>query len=280
MLKNENHAFKGAIACKLLYLMLLLAGGCRENLQTEIAQNPLTNECPQTPHNPLTPNNVTELSLGPQNIKESGTLRAGKSLGYLFKAQSGQQLNYSTNDDICIWVYAPNNQLIAGTDLPISGNYTIQVSTRKALTTFNLEMSLESRPTANQNSIAPPPPIPQTSPPVPPQNPTTQPPPNPQQPISPVPPQNPAPAKTTAQILDDIADEIFHQRHPQLRGRKIQPSETALAQEWAQIRRCDAVVDYRFYQEHPELRGRKIIPGETDLQQDWWAIRQTVNGCY
>ena len=284
MFKNEKRTFKWAIACKFLYLMLL-AGGCKENPQTAIALNPVIDECPQTPLNTLTPNNVKELSLGPQNLKESGRMRAGKSLGYLFKAESGQQLNYSSDDEICIWVYAPNNQLIVGKDLPMSGNYTIQVSTRKSVTTFTLEMSLESLPTANQNPATPPPPISQPISPVQSHHTAAPPPPNPQ-PI-PVQPQHPVvqsvpptSVKTTAEILDDMADEIFYQRYPQLRGRKIQPGETALVQEWAQIRRCDAVVDYRFYREHPELRGRKIIPGETDLQQDWWAIHQTVSGCH
>ena len=155
MFKNEKRTFKWAIASKFLCLMLLLAGGCKENPQTAIALNPQTNECPQTPHNALTPNNVKELSLGPQNLKESGTLRVGKSLGYLFKAELGQQLNYRTDEDICIWVYAPNNELVVGTDLPISGNYTIQLSTLKGVTTFTLEMRLESLYTADRKLSSP-----------------------------------------------------------------------------------------------------------------------------
>ncbi|MBD1937673.1 serine/threonine-protein kinase [Microcoleus sp. FACHB-68] len=89
----------------------------------------------------------------------------------------------------------------------------------------------------------------------------------------------PVPAVPTAKELDNIADRIFSERYPELAGRKIQPNETYLAQEWAQIRQCAAVVDYIFYQRHPELGGRKILPTETDLQQQWLNIREGVNGC-
>jgi hypothetical protein len=64
-----------------------------------------------------------------------------------------------------------------------------------------------------------------------------------------------------------------------LRGRKISPNETYLAQEWKQIRRCEAIVDYRFYQRHPELQGRKILSGETQLAREWMRIKRTVPGC-
>lgn len=79
--------------------------------------------------------------------------------------------------------------------------------------------------------------------------------------------------------LDDLADRIFYDRHPELRGRKIKADEKALAQEWSQIRQCDAVVDYVFYQRHPELEGRKILTGEKDLSEEWLQIKSTVGGC-
>ncbi|MBD2043163.1 serine/threonine-protein kinase [Microcoleus sp. FACHB-672] len=89
----------------------------------------------------------------------------------------------------------------------------------------------------------------------------------------------PVPAVPTSKELDNIADRIFSERYPELAGRKIQPNETNLAQQWAQIRQCEAVVDYIFYQRHPELGGRKILPTETDLQQQWLNIREGVDGC-
>ena len=82
-----------------------------------------------------------------------------------------------------------------------------------------------------------------------------------------------------AQKLDDLADRIFYERHPELRGRKILPGETALAQEWNRIRWCEAIVDYTFYERHPELRDRKILPGEKDLAREWLDIKKTINSC-
>jgi hypothetical protein len=80
-------------------------------------------------------------------------------------------------------------------------------------------------------------------------------------------------------VLDAMADRIFNERHPELRGRKIRADETGLAQEWLQIRRCEAVVDYTFYQRHPGLRGRKIRHDETALAREWQEIRQNYYGC-
>jgi hypothetical protein len=84
----------------------------------------------------------------------------------------------------------------------------------------------------------------------------------------------------TARQLDGIADRIFNERHPELRGRTIRPGETWLAQEWLDIRSCEAVVDYTFYQRHPELGGRKIRPDETDLAREWQEIRNNYYGCH
>ncbi len=79
--------------------------------------------------------------------------------------------------------------------------------------------------------------------------------------------------------IDKIADRIFYERHPELRGRKIRPGERNLAREWQEIRQCDAVTDYFFYQRHPEMKGRKIESYETDLIEEWQAIRRRVDGC-
>ena len=70
---------------------------------------------------------------------------------------------------------------------------------------------------------------------------------------------------STNEVIDKLADRIFYQRHPELRGREIRLEEVQLGKEWLKIRKCDAEVDYIFYQRHPELKGRKISSGETNL---------------
>lgn len=79
--------------------------------------------------------------------------------------------------------------------------------------------------------------------------------------------------------IDAYADRIFYERYPEWAGVKIRPHQTNLAQEWLQIRRCEAVVDYIFYQRHPELAGRKIQRHETYLVQEWNDIYDSVEGC-
>lgn len=95
----------------------------------------------------------------------------------------------------------------------------------------------------------------------------------------------PTPASKTSQPstdekkIDDLADRIFYEKYPQLRGQKIRPEQTNLAREWQKIRACEATVDYLFYQRHPELNERKILPGEKDLSKEWSTIKRQVGGC-
>ncbi len=84
---------------------------------------------------------------------------------------------------------------------------------------------------------------------------------------------------SSSQVLDNIADRIFYEKHPELNSRKIRPNETDLIQEWDQIRRCDAVVDSIFYQRHPELGGRKIRPDEHNFSREWIEISNNLRGC-
>ncbi|MFW6296755.1 MAG: ARC6/PARC6 family protein [Halothece sp.] len=130
---------------QLLYLMLMAIAGCSENgfpFNINAASNSQasTNGCPQEPTVKLT--NVEKISLSNQPIKESGQVSTSKSLGYTFYADAGEKLNYQTTQDLCIWVYSPENELINGTDLPTTGNYVLQVGAPRGSTTFDLEMSL------------------------------------------------------------------------------------------------------------------------------------------
>lgn len=94
---------------------------------------------------------------------------------------------------------------------------------------------------------------------------------------SPVP--NQSSARSKDKQIDDLADAIFWRRHPSLYGVKLSNQSGALAREWQQIRRCDAVVDYRFYQAVPQMRGRTINKDQTELVALWQNIRTQVPGC-
>lgn len=60
---------------------------------------------------------------------------------------------------------------------------------------------------------------------------------------------------------------------------KLSNQQGDLANEWAAIRRCEAIVDDRFYQRFPDMRGRTIQAGNTAMIRIWTAIRDQVPGC-
>jgi hypothetical protein len=101
--------------------------------------------CPEQPEGRLDDANVKALSLGERSHSESGVIKKGQSQGFTFEGQKGQQFNYQTDNDLCVWIYTPENQLLESTTLPVTGRYLIQVSVPKGSGTFELAMSLESQ---------------------------------------------------------------------------------------------------------------------------------------
>jgi hypothetical protein len=204
----------------------------------------------------LNPSDVKRISLDSNPTLISGLLTADKALGYSFEGKKKQKLIHSTEDEFCMWVYTPNNQLLEGSKLPIDGEYIVQISIPSGAKTFEFSMRLNNPKPSDQiktktSSISKP---------------------NTNTPIV-------NPQKNPKEKMDNLADQIFNERHPELKGRKIQSQETDLAQEWKRIRNCQAVVDYRFYQRHPELEGKTIQRGETQLAQEWLRIKRSVSGC-
>lgn len=135
-----------------IYFTLLMNCGCQALSQVSQQPTQASTGCPEEPKTTLSKNNVDEISLSEQTVSKSGKASADKSVGYAFKAESGQKLSYRTGDDICIWIYTPDNELLNSGDITQSGTYTVQVSAPKGSTTFNLEMSLDT-PQASQPSV-------------------------------------------------------------------------------------------------------------------------------
>jgi hypothetical protein len=102
------------------------------------------NECPTQPQVVLQTNNVKSISFNNETTTESGIVSRNQSLGYTFDGQLGQKLSYTTEQNICIWIYTPDNQLLTSGNLPTTGKYTIQVSAPQGSTTFDLAMNLEN----------------------------------------------------------------------------------------------------------------------------------------
>ena len=127
----------------IIFSILLIIGGCQalpNNLQQTQTLQASTGGCPEKSKPAL--NNPEEIQLDSQSQIKSGQASADKSVGYTFTAQAGQKLSYRTKDDICVWIYAPDTQLLNSGELPQTGKYTLQVSAPRGSTTFNLEMSL------------------------------------------------------------------------------------------------------------------------------------------
>jgi hypothetical protein len=124
---------------QLIYWILLLTYGCSAPGGSSSVVSP---GCPEQPTTSLSEENVKEISLNETTVTESGQASSHKSLGYTFTAKKGQKLSYRTDEDICIWIYSPDSQLVNGGELPQTGKYILQVSAPKGSKTFDLEMSI------------------------------------------------------------------------------------------------------------------------------------------
>ncbi|MCE2721537.1 MAG: hypothetical protein ACK5RY_18660 [Dolichospermum sp.] len=136
----------------LFSLNLYFLPACSQN---QLGNQVITSQCPTQPTAVLETNNVKAISLGSQAIKETGMVTNNKSLGYTFTAKSGDKLVYQTNQDICIWVYTPNNQLITNPILPLDGKYTVQVAAMNGSTTFDLALQLQNDADKSLSSAEP-----------------------------------------------------------------------------------------------------------------------------
>lgn len=100
--------------------------------------------CQDQPSNSLESRNVQSVSLSEQSIKVEGLVSQDKQLGYSFDGRTGQTIKYQTDDEICTWVFSPDNQLLSTSQLPRDGKYVLQVSTPRGSRSFKLNISLES----------------------------------------------------------------------------------------------------------------------------------------
>jgi hypothetical protein len=140
----------------ILGLTLLITYGCSQpilNSSSSIAPVDSPAGCPEKPTLKLDQQTVEDIDLN-QSLIKSGRVTATKSLGYRFDAESGQTLNYSTNDDVCIVIYTPDNQIIESGELTTSGKYVLQVSAPQGTRTFNLSMSLTTPQLVSDEPIA------------------------------------------------------------------------------------------------------------------------------
>ncbi len=111
-----------------------------------------TDECPQEPTVALKPENVKSVSLNQEELSVSGNVRRNKSVGYTFEAEAEQELKYQTSEEICVWLYTPDNEILSGTVLPKNGKYIVQVAIPQGSANFSLKMSLDTKDYPLDNS--------------------------------------------------------------------------------------------------------------------------------
>ena len=159
-------------------LLALTAHSCTSPSPNSLPTKSTT--CPERPVESLSASDVKNITLSATAVKESGSISTGRMKGFTFKAKKGQQLKYKTGENLCIWVFAQDNQLITGKTLSSDGNYTLQITVPQGTTTFDLEMSLDANESPKPVAVV----TPSTSP--------TQ-----------VPTRTPEPKQTTSQTPTD-----------------------------------------------------------------------------
>ncbi len=106
--------------------------------------------CPPTPKNVLEANQLKSISISAFSTQLSGLVTPDRDQGYIFKANAGQKFKYNKLDDVCIWVYTPNNQLMTSSTFPIDGKYIMQVASLQQSVNFDIYVSLEVNPNIKQ----------------------------------------------------------------------------------------------------------------------------------
>ena len=101
--------------------------------------------CPEQPTQFLDAADSDKISFENSSIQISGTAKPRQYISYQFSGESNQQLSYSTDDNICIWIYTEDHKILHGKSLPKNGDYIIQISTNQGSRTFEVDLSLDEK---------------------------------------------------------------------------------------------------------------------------------------
>jgi hypothetical protein len=125
----------------LLCLAVVTLSGCNN-----LSKNLVVDNCPAKPEGILAGRRTSIILASNQPIELRDRAVNNEYIGYTFQARSGQKLSYNTADNICIWVYAPDNQILPTNveSLPITGEYQLQIAARqKSVSNFTLQVGLD-----------------------------------------------------------------------------------------------------------------------------------------
>jgi hypothetical protein len=124
---------------KIIWLVVFLPMyGCVISTPGTNANN---DACPSQPTAALEEGSYTEeISIKDGAVSKSGQINIGQQKGYIFTGEPGQELSYRTDDNICIWVYAPDSTLMSSNVLDKKGKYTLQVASLQGATAYELDI--------------------------------------------------------------------------------------------------------------------------------------------
>ncbi len=130
----------------IFYFTCLSLVGCQTIIPKVPTSSNLLNSsgCSAQPRVSLSSKDVETLTLDQGTITRSGQVSVSQHVGYTFTGTAGEKLSYSTDADVCLWVFTPDNQIVKGGDLSKDGKYVIQVAAPEGVKTFNLHLSLGS----------------------------------------------------------------------------------------------------------------------------------------
>ena len=163
-----------------LYVTISIICGCSNFSTTEnqlylpiTSPTPAFIECPEKPVVRLDKTETKSLSLTESIIKISDSVNSEKHLGYKFYARTGKDFNYRITSNVCIWIFAPDTKLLQRRELiiaaqknspisgeqmfinlPLTGEYIVQVSSPNESAEFNLEMSLGDLPISESSVVS------------------------------------------------------------------------------------------------------------------------------
>jgi len=141
----------------IIIVTLFFISSCKSNNNSDNQSNSL-NDCLSKNKLELTKDNVKPLDFNDGNIAQSGIIKQGEKIGFSFTASAGDKFEYQTKDEnICIDIYAPNNQLVNDINLPVDGNYLIEVylpqGSQSYIINFSLNQNNNLTDNYNQNNL-------------------------------------------------------------------------------------------------------------------------------
>lgn len=123
--------------------------GCRSVSQSPDGSEPTATDpeiselrtCPDSPTRSLS--NTETLNLQDQNLQRRLEFSEGEDIGFSFSGTAGHEFEFRYPDDeVCVWVYTPDNRILSSSTLPRTGLYTIQVASRYGSQVSSLELEL------------------------------------------------------------------------------------------------------------------------------------------